>query len=62
MTEKQKNEILTALEQIRNSYRNECEKEIADMNGRIAGAFYMTERISDIIRIEYEVQESENEK
>lgn len=62
MTVEQKDKILTALDAALNNYSEECEKRISEANGMINGAHYMALKLHDIIAIEFEVQESENEK
>lgn len=62
MTVEQKDKILTELFDLRNNYVKECEKSIAEKNGKIEGAYYMALKFADIIRIYFEAQESENEK
>lgn len=58
MTVEQKDKIFTAVEESTKIYSKECEKRIAEENGKIIGAYYMANRIYDIIRIEFEAQTS----
>ena len=59
MTKEQKDKILKALAEDRNYYARECERRIAQENGKITGADYMLQRFLDILNTEVESQESE---
>lgn len=58
MTKEQKDKILKALAEDRNDYARDCNRRIAEENGKILGADYMLQRFLDILRTEVEIQES----
>jgi flagellar biosynthesis chaperone FliJ len=62
MTKEQKNKILKAIAEERNYYAKDCDRRIAEENGKITGADYMLQRFLDILATEVEPQESEVEK
>ena len=62
MTKEQKDKILKALAEDRNHYARECERRIAEENGKIIGADYMFQRYVDVLRTEVEPQESEDKE
>ena len=57
MTKEQKNKILQAIAEDRNDYARDCNRRIAEENGKITGADYMLQRFFDILRTEVESQE-----
>ena len=57
MTKEQKDKILKALVEDRNYYARECERRIAQEQGKVTGADYMLQRVLDILRTEVEPQE-----
>lgn len=59
MTKEQKDKILKALAEDRNDFARDCNRRIAEENGKITGADYMLQRFLDILRTEVEPQESE---
>ena len=59
MTREEKDKILKALAEDRNDYARECERRVAQENGKITGADYMLQRFLDVLRTEVEPQESE---
>ena len=59
MTKEQKDKILKALAEDRNDYARDCNRRIAEKNGKIIGADYMFQRFLDVLRTEVEPQESE---
>lgn len=48
MTKEEKNKMLRALANDRNEYAKECNRRIAEENGRINGADYMLQRFLDL--------------
>lgn len=62
MTKEQKDKILKALAEDRNDYARDCDRRIAEEQGKIRGADYMLQRFLDVLRTEVEPQESEDEK
>lgn len=62
MTDKQKNEIINAIAEVRDKYEQQCKITIAEEQGKIEGAYYMAQRIPDFIRIVFERDKTENEK
>lgn len=59
MTKEQKDKILKALAEDRNDYVRDCDRRIAEEQGKIRGADYMIQRFLDILGTEIEPQESE---
>lgn len=59
MTKEQKDKILKALAEDRNDYARDCDRRIAEEQGKIRGADYMVQRFLDILETEVESQESE---
>jgi len=59
MTREQKDKILKALAEDRNDYARDCDRQIAEEQGKIRGADYMLQRFLDVLRTEVEPQESE---
>lgn len=59
MTKEQKDKILKALAEDRNDYARDCDRRIAEEQGKIRGADYMVQRFLDVLRTEVEPQESE---
>ena len=57
MTKEQKDKILKALADDRNGYARDCERRIAEEQGKIIGADYMLQRFLDILKTEVEPQE-----
>ena len=62
MTKEQKDKLLKALAEDRNDYVRDCNRRIAEENGKIAGADYMLQRFLDILKTEVEPQESERQR
>ena len=62
MTKEQKDKIRKALVEDRNGYARDCDRRIAEENGKIIGAGYMLQRILDILNTEAEPQERGDEK
>lgn len=62
MTKEQKDKILKALAEDRNDYARDCDRRIAEEQGKIRGADYMLQRFLDVLRTEVEPQESEVEQ
>ena len=62
MTEEQKDRIIKALAEDRNDYARDCDRRIAEEQGKIIGADYMLQRFLDILKTEVESQESEDKK
>ena len=54
MTKEQKDKILKALEEDMNDYARDCNRRIAEENGKITGADYMLQRFLDILNTEEE--------
>lgn len=59
MTKEQKNKILKALAEDRNDYARECNRRVAEEQGKIIGADYMLQRFLDVLETEVEPQGSE---
>lgn len=59
MKKEQKDKILGVLAEVRNNYAIDCNRRIAEENGKIRGADFMIQRFIDILRTEVEPQESE---
>ena len=59
MTREQKDKILKAIAEDRNDYARDCNRRIAEEQGRIRGADYMLQRFLDVLKTEVEPQESE---
>lgn len=59
MTKEQKDKILKAIAEDRNYYARDCDRRIAEEQGKIIGADYMLQRFLDVLRTEVEPQESE---
>lgn len=62
MTKEQKDKILKALAEDRNDYARDCDRRIAEEQGKIRGADYMLQRFLDVLRTEIEPQESEDKE
>ena len=62
MTREQKDKILKALAEDRNDYARDCDRRIAEEQGKIRGADYMLQRFLDVLRTEVEPQESEDKE
>lgn len=62
MTKEQKSKILKAIAEDRNDYARECQKRIAEEQGKITGADYMLQRFLDVLRTKVEPQESEDKE
>ena len=56
MTREQKDKILKAIAEDRNDYARDCNRRIAEENGKITGADYMLQRFLDILKTESEEQ------
>ena len=61
MTKEQKDKILKALADDRNGYARDCNRRIAEEQGKIIGADYMLQRFLDILKTEIEPQERSEE-
>lgn len=61
MTREQKDKILKVIAEDRNDYARDCDRRIAEEQGKIIGADYMLHRFLDVLRTEVE-QESEDKK
>ena len=61
MTKEQKDKILIALATERNAFATDCNRRIAEENGKITGADYMLHRFRDILHTEIEPQERSEE-
>ena len=59
MTKEQKDKILKALAEDRNDYARDCDRRIAEEQGKIIGADYMLQRFLDVLKTEVEPQKSE---
>ena len=59
MIKEQRDKILKALAEDRNDYARDCERRIAEEQGKIRGADYMIQRFFDVLKTEVEPQESE---
>lgn len=62
MTKEEKDKILKALAEDRNDYARDCNRRIAEENGKITGADYMLQRFLDILNTEVEPQVKSEEK
>lgn len=56
MTIEQKDRILKKLAKISNTYAIDCDRKIAEEQGKIIGAEHMMQTISELLSIEYESQ------
>ena len=61
MNKEQRDKILKAIAEDRNDYARDCNRRIAEENGKITGADYMLQRFLDVLRTEVEPQESEEQ-
>lgn len=61
MTKEQKDKIFKVLAEDRNDYARDCNRRIAEENGKIEGADYMLQRFLDILNTEVEPQERSDE-
>ena len=61
MTKEQKDKILKALAEDRNDYARDCDRRIAEEQGKINGADYMIQRFLDVLKTDVEPEESEEE-
>lgn len=60
MTKEQRDKIFKALVEDRNNYARDCNRRIAEENGKITGADFMLQRFLDVLNnTEVEPQESE---
>lgn len=59
MRKEQKDKVIKTLVGDRNDYARDCNRRIAEENGKITGADYMLQRFLDILNTEVEPQESE---
>ena len=57
MTKEQKDKIFKVLAEDRNGYARDCNRRIAEENGKIKGAHYMLQRLLDILNTEREPQD-----
>lgn len=62
MTKEQKDKILKAIAEDRNDYARDCNRRIAEEQGKIVGADYMLQRFLDVLRTEVETQKSEDKE
>lgn len=56
MTKEQKDKILKVLAENRNDYARECNRRVAEEQGKIIGADYMLQRFLDVLKTEIEPQ------
>jgi len=61
MTKEQKDKVLKVLVEDRNDYARDCNRRIAEENGKITGADYMLQRFLDILKTEVEPQAESEE-
>lgn len=54
MSKEQKDKILKALADDRNDYARDCDRRIAEEQGKIIGADYMLQRVLDVLKTENE--------
>ena len=59
MTKEQRDKILKAIAEDRNDYARDCNRRIAEEQGKITGADYMLQRFLDVLQTEVKLQESE---
>ena len=59
MTKEQRDKILKAIAEDRNDYARDCNRRIAEEQGKIIGADYMLQRFLDVLQTEVKSQESE---
>lgn len=59
MKKEERDKILKALAEDRNYYARDCDRRIAEEQGKIKGADYMVQRFLDVLSTEVEPQESE---
>ena len=57
MTREEKDKILSLLVDDRNNYARDCERRIAEEQGKVTGADYMIHRFLDILQTESEDKE-----
>ena len=62
MTKEQKDKILKAIAEDRNDYARDCDRRIAEEQGKIVGADYMLHRFLDVLRTDVEPQAESEEK
>lgn len=62
MTKEQKDKILKAIADGRNDYVRDCDRRIAEEQGKVIGADYMLHRFLDVLRTEIEPQKSEDKE
>ena len=62
MKKEQKDKILKVLVEDRNDYARECNRRVAEEQGKIIGADYMLQRFLDVLKTEVEPQESEDKE
>ncbi len=62
MTKEQKDKILKAIAEDRNDYARDCDRRIAEEQGKIIGADYMLQRFLDILRTEFNPPEGEDKE
>ena len=60
MRKEEKDKIFKTLAEDRNDYVRDCNRRVAEENGKITGADYMLQRLLDILRTEVEPQERED--
>ena len=59
MKKEERDKILKALAEDRNYYVRDCDRRIAEEQGKIKGADYMVQRFLDVLSTEVGPQESE---
>lgn len=59
MTKERRDKILKAIAEDRNYYARDCDRRIAEEQGKIIGADYMVQRFLDVLQTEVKSQESE---
>ena len=62
MTREQKDKIMKALAEDRNDYVMDCNRRIAEEQGKIIGADYMFQSFLDILETEVEPQEGRDKE
>lgn len=62
MKKEQRDKILKVMAEERNNYARDCNRRIAEEQGKIRGADYMLQRFLDVLSTEIEPQESEDKE
>lgn len=61
MTKEQKDKILKIMAEERNDYARDCDRRIAEEQGKIIGADYMLQRFLDVLNTEVDLKNTEVE-